>query len=103
MTTHNTTTKNIVKYASSCWLNINCGATAAFSGGNAPAASFVAKSLAAAKNPTRISSLNIFCHAAVEVTIINHTNGKPVIQAYLSLPDFTKMPVATHKAIAASI
>src|SRR4051812_29293451 len=82
---------------------MSCGATAAFSGDKTPVANLDAISLAAAKNPTRISSLKIFCQAAVVVIITNHNSGTAVIQAYLSLPDFTRIPVPTHKAIAASI
>jgi len=59
--------KNIVSHASRCRLNINCGAMAAFAGGKTPAASLSVKSLAAEKKPMRISSLAIFCHAAVVV------------------------------------
>ena len=80
-------TKNKVIHASSCRFKINCGAIDAFAAGRVPDASFSAKSLAAEKNPIRISGLVIFCQAAVLVIMTNHVRGSPVIPAYFNLPD----------------
>ena len=70
-----------VSQPSSCRLKMSLGAKAARSGGRSPAASFPARSFAAAKNPMRGSSLAIFWIAAVVVTVTSQASGTPGTQA----------------------
>jgi len=102
-TTHSRIVKKIVSQPSSCWLKISVGATFARSGASVPAASFAAMSFAAAKKPSLMSSLKIFCQAAVVVTIVIHASGTAVTHTYLSFALLIRMPVATDSAMAASI
>ena len=68
---HNSAAKNTVSPPSICRLRTSCGATAAFSGGNAPAARRSDRSRAPAK--TRCADrLSTFYAAAVVIAIMNH-------------------------------
>jgi uncharacterized membrane protein len=62
-------------------LKISCGATAARSAVSVPAASFAARSAAAAMKPMCTSGLAIFCHAALVVTIASQASGASVTSA----------------------